>query len=170
MVLEICFSIKNNFGWYWSSWSLVAVHHLPVSWVVWCVAEVTFPKTEKLLHIVPGSRPAAHCTQTSSTWEVEDAIPSCAWQPRGCSSLSGLTAPLLFVFLGQTRQVIRLPRVQASDTGHQINDTYGCECPYESQFPGSFNWGEKIPWGRSHMGIVISKAPFSEIKHFSPVV
>lgn len=33
-------------------------------------------------------------------------------------------------------------RVQASDTGQQSNDTCGCECPDEPQFPGSFNWGK----------------------------
>lgn len=38
-------------------------------------------------------------------------------------------------------------RVQASDTGYQSNDTYGREYPYEPQFPGSFNWGKKIPLG-----------------------
>ena len=36
--------------------------------------------------------------------------------------------------------------------------------------PGGFNWREKNPFGRNHISIVISKAAFSEIKHFSPVV
>lgn len=162
MSLEICFWLSVHL---FIRFPIACVPLASKPCGLWCMADMTLPKdkTGTLLPAVPGPRPATDFTQTSSSWAVEGSSP---WPQHPQAHLCQAPQPLFCILRGKRERGFGLWGFR------QVTLATKAMIHMDVSMP-SFRAvliGGKIPLGWNQFGIVVSKAAFSEIKHFSPVV